>query len=234
MSETPKNKIDTSLDGILNITRTPEELAAIEAERNPVVPAKPDKKENTDSPETTDNNDELTDERVVEFLKKKGLQFNSIDELKPQAPAVPELTAEQKEKVRKERDAKKLTYGLEKNLFTREDFEDYLHLRSNPRQVVLDAFSERYQTRKPDATPEEITAAFTAYYNEDADDTSVIKGIRAEEMQQEAQKILNKKFPGIATLDSKYDANEQEQNRQEQSTRSLTQKAEKYKRMSIR
>ena len=188
-------------------------------EGSPAPEAKKDEKkeENPEEKKTTPeaNTDEISDSTVLEILRKKGFNVNSFDELKaPVQQADPEKEAE-------EREAAKLTYGLQKGLFKRKDYENYISDSKDPVNLVYDEYAQKAKKESPDLTEEQILEEFKDDYGLNSEKGSRKFNRGQEDLALRSQKILQSKYGKIISLDSEFGQYES------------TQKAEKDRQQKI-
>lgn len=165
---------------------------------------------------TTENNqDDDNDEVLLEKLKKRGFNVSSLEDLKPKP------TPADVETQKKERDSKKLSFGLEKKIFTAEEYQSYLKDYNDPLAVVYDDFRQDLLTAEPEITDSEIRERFQEeYHQEDDQDASRFKrGKKAIETL--AEKLIREKHGNVLRLDQTYESHEKEVEKSTEATRKV-------------
>jgi len=146
--------------------------------------------------------DETEEQLIAKLNKKAGLNIKSLADLKPQE------TTESVEAAKKERASKKLSWGLQNNLFTTEDYDAFRRDYDNPESVVYNDFRQEVIAEEPNLTEEEVRERFQEEYhqNQDQDSASYKRGQKA--IQQQSERIIREKHAKIFGLDAAYDSHE--------------------------
>lgn len=144
---------------------------------------------------------ELDDDKVLEYLNKKGKQFSSLEDLLN--PKV-EPTEEQKRKLAEQREADKVAFGLSKGLFSRKQLEEYITDTKNPEALVYAAYAKQQKEKDPTLTDEDIKGEFNSIFHLEEE-----KGTRLYESGQNnianiAENIINKKHAKILNLENDF------------------------------
>ena len=149
----------------------------------------------TPAPAAKPDLDQLSDEEIEALLQKRG---------KKVVPAAQDKQPTEKE-LREKRDADKLTFGLQKGLFKKEDYDKYQADKARGvRQTVFAQFVE--DNKDSEQSIEQLEARFRQLYHEDADDEySYLREARQKDMEREYERILKNRYPEIHRLDKKFD-----------------------------
>lgn len=151
---------------------------------------------------------ELSDDELLELMSKKtGRKFSSFDEFKPKAEEV------DKEKAAEERESDKISYGLKKGLFNKNQLEGYFADSKNKIGVVYN--SELAQAKKEDPEwdeekEKEFKAEFEAEYGIDQDDSSLKRKRGQRKLDIYADQILKNTYSSIFSLEDQYSKHESE------------------------
>ncbi len=170
---------------------------------------------------------ELNDDLVRKYLEEKhGAKIESFDDLKPRQK---ELTEEEKEQHRQAREAKKLTYGIEKGLFKKEEYDDYVHASKSTADLVYNNYKEQALADDPELTEFDIQEEFQEKFGLNADKTSRKYKQGQKELDVLAEKLLHTKYSGIYKLDPEFSAYENEVNAETERKARIISKAPQYK-----
>lgn len=146
---------------------------------------------------------ELTDDIVLEHLRKKGLTVNSLEDLQK-----PPITEADLQKQAEQRETDKFTYGLNKGLFNRKTHEQFILDRNNKKDLVFAQYYQEAKKDDPNLTDEEIQAEFAAKHGLDAEPETRKHKRGMQEIEILGDIILANKYPGIYKLDNEYDTYE--------------------------
>lgn len=226
-----KNQENINKVRVANGLEPLEVLPGAKENGDPGAPTDPPKKTG-DEPEKTDEKPpagdppnlpldaDIDDERILQILKKKGINANSLEELLPKAD--PTVAAEKRE-------VDKLGYGLTKGLFSLKDHENYVREKDNPRDLVFAQFFEEAKSDDPDLTNEEIQAEFEEKYGMGAEPTSRKYKRGAQEIGLLADKILKERYKAIFQADDAFTKHETSENDKNTRNRTILAKAPIYK-----
>jgi hypothetical protein len=145
---------------------------------------------------------ELTDEQIFALASKKaGREIKSWDEFKPQ-PA-----PEDKQKLQDERDANKLSYGLQKGLFNTTTYESFI--ADSKDRVGLVYRAELEDAKKDDPAwdedkEKEFKADFDEKFGIELDKTSPKYKRGQKQLAVIADSILKSTYAPIYSLDSEF------------------------------
>lgn len=166
---------------------------------------------------------ELDDAALLQLLEKRGIKAASLDELKPKDPDEdPELTAEKLE-------AAKLTYGLEKGLFNKKTYDNFISESKAPQNLVLAEFYADAKKSDPNLTDDEITAEFREEYGLDAEPTSR-KFLRGKKnLETRAEKLMNEKYGKVLSLDNEFKTHQDARKAESERKKAILAKTPQYK-----
>lgn len=163
---------------------------------------------NPEQPKNTPG--EYTDEGVLNYLKSRGINITTVDELSKPATQ-PELTEDQKKAKEEARKKNMLKYGLDNgyvNSLT--DYENYISdTKKSARDISFQNFKEKRLSQNPDLTEDEIRDEYAdiSFENYDEDDwrRKHFEGI----IEKEKQDYIKSKYQSIEDLPNYYDNYEQ-------------------------
>ena len=166
---------------------------------------------------------ELDDTALLELLGKRGIKVSSLEDLKTKDPEEdPILTAEKL-------DAAKLTYGLEKGLFNKKTYDNYISDSKDPHHLVFADFYADAKKNDPNLTDEEIQAEFREEYGLDSETTSR-KFLRGKkDLDVRAEKIMNEKYGKVLSLDSEFKSHQETRKTESDRRKTILAKTPQYK-----
>jgi hypothetical protein len=214
--------------------KTPAEIAAEKEEADKVL-AQEQEKERLRLEEEEDKNKnqppvviaEPTDEQLLEAISKRsGRKISSFDELKPKPEEI------DKEKLAEKREADKLSFGLQKGLFNKKQFENFIADSKDPISLVYAA--ELQEAKKEDpAWDEDKEREFKEEFDEKFGlnlDQSSSKFKRGQkQLTIIADTILKSTYAPIYNLESEYGRHESETNQQAANKQKILETAPVYK-----
>jgi len=153
---------------------------------------------------------EMDDSSVLNYLKSKGLDYSSLDDLK-QKPK--EATAEEIAAQKEQEENDKFSWAI-KNVVSKNKYESYLSVVKDPLGAVLADAKKDALAADPDLDVEEFISEFKDKYGVDADENSVKFKQGKKAIETLAKELVREQFPEILTIDSKY--NEHKSNVQKQ------------------
>lgn len=191
----PLTEIPTSLK-----EATPDNQQELEAKKKEEELAAVKKKEEEEKGKSTPENipAELDDAKVLEYLKKYNPDIKSIEDLKPKVNIDPEKEAE-------EREAAKVSYGLQKGLFRKKDYDGFISDSKDPVNLVYDEYLQAAKKDDANLTDEEILEEFKDEYGLNADKGSRKYNRGQKDLALHSEKILQTKYSKILSLDSDFD-----------------------------
>jgi hypothetical protein len=176
------------------ITETEEEKAAREEAEAKAATEKP-----VEAPE-------VDDAAVLAYLKKKGLAADSLADIAVKGKTQEQLAAE-----KKQREADKIAYGLQKGKFGTEDFEAYIADSKDPKSVVFEDYKKEQLALDPELTDEQIQEEFEATYNlNEASDSRLYKKGQ-KELALMADILIKQKHQKILSIDGEFSEHERTQ-----------------------
>ena len=198
-----------------------EPLTELPTETPPAPPI------NTNTPPTPPNTEEplvivaeLSDDQLLEALRKKGLQVTSFDDLKPKED--PALLAEQ-------RDAAVLSYGLTKGKFNKKEYESLVRDSNDPQNLVYQDYHAAAKKEDPELSDEDIQAEFADKFGITAEPGTRKHKRGQQELSILADKLLKSKYQKIYDTENEYGQFESTQKQQLQTRQKIESAAPKYK-----
>lgn len=174
--------------------------------------ADPEKKKNTkaktgDDPEPEDD---IEDEKLLKALNKKsGKNFKTLDEYykaQEPAPSPKILTADEQKEADEQKKQDALKFGLEKNLFKKKDYDNYLIFNNRSKEdVVKDEFAAELRKEDADISDEDIEEQFKTTYHLFDDEKSIKYKKGMQQIEALYDKIKTEKFGAIVDVESVYE-----------------------------
>jgi hypothetical protein len=170
---------------------------------------------------------EPTDEQLLEAISKRsGRKISSFDELKPKPEEI------DKEKLAEKREADKLSFGLQKGLFNKKQFENFIADSKDPIGLVYAA--ELQEAKKEDpAWDEDKEREFKEEFDEkfglNLDQSSPKFKRGQKQLNIIADTILKSTYAPIYNLESEYGRHETEANQQAANKQKILETAPVYK-----
>lgn len=156
--------------------------------------------------ETTEAGEDIPEDKILAMLKKRGIDAKSLDELKPK----PTLSPEEQEAAAENERTAAINFGLEKKLFTRKDYEQFIaDTRRTPEDIALQVFSNVMLAADNTLKPEDINARFREYFRLDHEDSDWQKTLKAQEMKDLAVSYINKTHAKVTGVTDEYRAEQQ-------------------------
>lgn len=189
----------------------------------PATEKKPDEKL-TDT-NTPNDIPDLSDDKVLEFLKSKGITVSSFEDLKPKVVADSGKTPEE---IAEERENKKLSYALENKLFNTKDHEGFITDSKNKETLVFAEYVKEARKEEPELTDDDLQEEFTAKYglNNPVDSRKHKRGL--VEIEMLADKILKTRYGKIYDADNKFSTYENQQKEESAFQTTLREKSPVY------
>lgn len=163
---------------------------------------------------------EPDDTALLAALRKRGINVNSFDDLRPKPDAA---------QLAEQRDAKMLSFGLNNGLFTRRDYENYVKDSSDIRALVFNQYLKEAKEDDQDLTNEEIQAEFEQKYSLDHDPESRRYKRGMQEITLLAEKILKEKYQKIFTAEAEFQKHEKTEQGRLSRQENILSKAPAYK-----
>lgn len=150
---------------------------------------------------------ELTDDKLIEALNKRGIKTSSLTDLMPQASA--EEIAQQKEK----RKSDMLAFGLQTGKFKAEEYDAFQQESANKLSVVMTeietTLSEKIRAANPDLSPDQVAEQVAQYTFSHLPEDSILRKEREQELLKMADGKLQTKYKNILNLESDFEQHEQ-------------------------
>jgi hypothetical protein len=166
---------------------------------------------------------ELDDTAILEALKKRGINVNSFEELTPKETIDPEKAAEQRE-------AAKLSFALNKGLYSKKEYESYIRDSNDLKNLVYGEFYKEAKAENAELTDQEIQESFLAEYGLDGEPESARYKRGVNTMAMLADKMLREKYDKIYETDKEFDKYESTEKSQKERQKNILSKAPSYKR----
>jgi menaquinone-dependent protoporphyrinogen IX oxidase len=180
----------------------------------------PDANGSTQPPVVVATPDDIDDAKILEYLKKRNINVASLDELAPK---------EDPAKLLEKKQSDKLAYALNKSLFSRKEYENYVADSTQPDTLVFAEYLREALEEDPEANEEDIRTEFIDKYGISEPVTSRKYKRGVQELALLSDKILKSKHGKIYTADNSYSQHEQELSRQREREMFLLQQTPKYK-----
>lgn len=169
---------------------------------------------------------DISDDKLLAFLNKRGISVSSFEELKKPEPA---KTEEERQAEQRKRKENALVWGIQTNRIKKEDYDELTRLQVNKMDLVVDEFVDFIKEKSPDLTDEEIQEKINEYTLSNYDDTDPIKIKRQNDLLELADRRLKKKFSSIYNLDREFDVYEQSQLSERELQNKVAQQTPLYK-----
>lgn len=166
------------------------------AQQPPAAGGAPDAN-NSNAPIVAD--DELPTEKLLAMLAKKGINVNSLEDLRPKQ------TPEEIEAAEQKRKSDMLAYGLSIGKFKKEEYDSFQQATANKMAIVTADLTEKIKTAFPEFTPEQVEEKVAQYTMAHLPADDVLRVQREQELIELADTRLQKKFKNIYDLESDFD-----------------------------
>ena len=161
----------------------------------------------------------INDESAIQYLKSKGIDTSSLEDLKTKlAPAKTEKTEEQSL-------TEALEYGVKNGKIKLEEYNKAVQYKSSPaKELVFQNFSEKLKERNPKITDEEIQSRFNKKYAAsesieeikdelgEVTDRKIVYALDDKEIEADAEEIRKQAWSPIETVKKSHSAYQEEQN----------------------
>lgn len=144
---------------------------------------------------------EMDDAKVLEYLKKKNINLQSLDELAPKADPTD---------VAEKREAAKLSFGIGQSLFSKKEYDSFVTDSNAPENLVFSEYVKEARDEDPDISDEDIRSEFNEKYGLDYDESSRKFKRGVSEIALLANKILSTKYGKIYAADQRFTEHERE------------------------
>lgn len=170
---------------------------------------------------------DIDDTRLLAFLKrKKGLDINSLDDLKPVGTQAQE-TEEEKKKREQEKRNKIRVYGLNSGVVTSNDLDNFARESARPyRDNAFEAWKqENYGGADPKDLPteQELADEFNDEFLQFAEENDPKRARKEAQLQKLSNSYLKDKYGKVYELDRMYEESESDQQTRSQYTGNLQQ-----------
>jgi hypothetical protein len=188
-------------------------------------PAAPTEGTQEPTPTGTNNPEEgLNTDQVLAFLKKQGIEINSLEEIKKPAEQKPLTEEELRQQEEEKRNAIR-AFGLQAGKVTSTELDNYVRESSLPvnamayaifRQSRLDELKKEGVTDAELPTEEDLQAEFNDEYFQYADEKDPKRKRAENRMQREVDEYLKSKYKKVYSLEGEYEAHHSETNRRKE------------------
>jgi hypothetical protein len=164
-----------------------------------------DGEQRTDIPVEDASVDDLDEERVIQYLKKKGFKGDKLEF--PDAPPAPEpaLTPDQIQKNKEDFQANAVKWALNSDKIKKADLQSFYAESAKPaREIVHQLMTAEWIKADPTLTPEEADSRFREYFLEDEDEGHWAKKIRETEMVNRANNYFAQKYGDVLGAEDAY------------------------------
>lgn len=149
---------------------------------------------------------EITEDAVLEFLRKRGQDINSLDDIKP----TKELTPEERETAEKDEQNNIASYAIQNKIYDANTLKVYgTDQARTPRDIAMEIFTSIQQAANPGVTPEQIETRFIEHFAEgELTEDGETPSWRATHMQTQMelmkQQYLKNKYEPILNAPNLY------------------------------
>lgn len=146
---------------------------------------------------------ELSEDKLLEMLSKKGIKVNSLQDL------LPKQTEEEIQAAKDKRKNDMLAYGLTTGKFKVEEYDAFQKLTANKMDIIKSDLVEKIKTAHPELTDEQIEEQVAIYTFANREEGDVLRTQREQELIELADSKLQKQFKHIYNLESDFEQHEQ-------------------------
>ena len=143
--------------------------------------------------------EELSTDKLLEMLAKKGIKVNSLEDLQPKQ------TPEEIEAAEQKRKSDMLAYGLSTGKFKKEEYDFYQQATANKIAIITSDLTEKIKAAHPELTEEQVEEKVANYTMAHLPADDVLRVQREQELIELADSRLQKKFKNIYSLESDFD-----------------------------
>lgn len=143
--------------------------------------------------------EELSADKLIEMLAKKGIKVNSLEDLQPKQ------TPEEIEAAEQKRKSDMLAYGLSTGKFKKEEYDFYQQATANKIAIITSDLTEKIKAAHPELTEEQVEEKVANYTMAHLPADDVLRVQREQELIELADSRLQKKFKNIYSLESDFD-----------------------------
>lgn len=196
----------------INDVKTAEQLA----EEKRIEEEKKKKPKSVETPTTL----ELKEDVILEYLRKQGINANSLEDLKPKE----DLAA-----AAEKREADKLSWALSKGKLTKKEHEAYVIDANDPQNFVFRHYYNQAKQADSELTDEEIQAEFAGKFGLDTE-----PGTRKHKQGQQdlailSEQMLRMRHGKLFGIDNEYSNYENTSKQQQEFNRKVLAGAESFK-----
>lgn len=143
--------------------------------------------------------DDLPTEALLKMLAKKGINVNSLEDLRPKQTPEEIAALEQKRK------SDMLAYGLQTGKFKKEEYDSFQQATANKMAIVTSDLTEKIKNAYPELTDEQVEEKVAQYTMAHLPADDVLRVQREQELIELADTRLQKQFKNIYSLESDFD-----------------------------
>jgi hypothetical protein len=153
----------------------------------------------TEKNNTDPQDGEIDEKSLINFLKKKGIEVDSLDQLKPK-PADP--SPEDLEKQREQSRQAAIQFGITSNLFTQKEYDDYAKFTAKDKQdAVKEHFIEQYQQSHPDVDYDDAEDVYNEKFFLLEDEEGYKYKSGQQDIEQYYERITKEKYGKIVGIE---------------------------------
>lgn len=148
--------------------------------------------------------DELSDEAVLKFLKKRNPKINSLDDIKPAAEE--EISPEEKAKKQEKRTQDAVQFAFQNNIFSKKEYDSFITFQNTPKlDVVKENFIAGLKAADADLSDTDAEERFKEVFHQYEDEDSWKYKFGMSEIDRQYDQILNTKFNKIVGVEDVFD-----------------------------
>lgn len=191
----PSNNLDnsdTSNNDEGDATVVPVVVPATETPEPPVTP---------DPPAAVEGESKVPEDIILkEINARMGTDYKSLDEVKKPEK---KLTKEEREQEEEAEEKEAVAYAIKEGKIKPKDLSEYaVESAMSPRDIALKLFTEK--ALKDGVAAEKVEELFKEFFHEYDEEGSVVKTMRANDMENIAKNYLASKYSSVIGLKDKY------------------------------
>lgn len=142
---------------------------------------------------------DLSNDKLIELLAKKGITVSSLDDLKPKLSEAEIKDAEEKRK------GKMVAYGIETGKFKIDDYNTLQKLQENKTAIFIDELTSEIKAANPEITEDQLSEQLKEYTLSHLDENDPRRKRREKELNIVAEQRLKEQFGSIYNLPSEFE-----------------------------
>jgi hypothetical protein len=166
--------------------------------------------------------DDVTDDVALEYLRKKGIDVSSIDQLRQQEQV-------DREKAAEERESEKLSWGLKNKKIKPKEYEGYIAASKDPQNLVYATRLQAAKKEDPSLDEKEFREEFEEEFGLDQNKDSRRFKNGQDTLNRLADAILKNSYSPIYNLENEYAGYENSQKTERERQNKIKAEAPAYK-----